>query len=92
MSVDPSAHELQAERLHALIGRLSDQLAPDTVRLADEMEDANEARIALDMVSEMLVEREARVAVEVFDEIRDLAAGLGLDPGVTASLKPLIED
>jgi hypothetical protein len=91
VSTDSSPHELQASRLHELIARLSDQLAPDTVELANEMVDANEAPIALEMISEMLVERQARIASKVFDEIEDLAAGLGLDLAVSERLRPLVE-
>jgi hypothetical protein len=69
-----------------LIAQVSDQLAPATVELAREMVDANEAPIALDMISEMLVEAQARIPVKVFDEMEDLAAGLGLASTVTGAL------
>ncbi|MFL5961696.1 MAG: MafI family immunity protein [Gaiellaceae bacterium] len=90
MSTGSSPHELQAIRLHGLITRLSGQLAPNTVELAQEMADANEAPLALDMISEMLVEGHAHIALQVFDEIEDLAAGLGLDPVVSERLRPLV--
>jgi hypothetical protein len=87
----PSPHEVQVTRLRELIARVADQLAPATVELANEMVDANEAPIALDMISEMLVEAQASIAEEVFDDIEDLATGLGLDAAVTERLRPLIE-
>jgi hypothetical protein len=76
--------------MHQLITRLSTQLAPNTVQLAKEMVDANEAPIALDMISEMLVDRRAEITPQVFDEIEDLAAGLGLDPAVSERLRQLV--
>lgn len=92
MSTDSSRHEFQAIRLHELIVGLSDQLAPETVELANEMVDANEAPIALEMISEMLVERQARIASKVFDEIEDLAVSLGLDSVVGERLRPLVDE
>jgi hypothetical protein len=86
VNADPPPHEFQAIRLHELIAQVSDQLAPATVELAREMVDANEAPIALDMISEMLVEAQARIPVKVFDEMEDLAAGLGLASTVTGAL------
>lgn len=55
------------------------------------MVNANEAPIALDIVSEMLVERRAKLDRDVFDEIEDLAAGLGLDDAVAERLRPSSE-
>jgi hypothetical protein len=90
VSTGGSPHELQAARLHQLITRLSTQLAPNTVELATEMVDANEAPIALDMISEMLVDGRAEISPQVFDEIQDLAAGLGLEPAVSERLRELV--
>lgn len=90
MSTGQSPHELQAVRLHQLITQLSTHLAPNTVELATEMVDANEAPIALDMISEMLVNRRTEISPQVYNEIEDLAAGLGLDPAVSERLRQLV--
>jgi hypothetical protein len=70
-------------RMHALIEALRGKLPEDTVALAGEMVDANEAPIALDMLSEMLVETGSRVSHDVIAEFAALATSLGLD-SVTA--------
>ena len=73
------AHELLGRRIHALIEATRFAVPRSTAVLAGEMVDANESRIALDMLSEVLAERGARVPCEIVAEFEALANELGLD-------------
>jgi len=85
-------HERQRKQLHRLINELAGQLQPVTVKLAREMVDANEAAVALDLISEMLAEAGALIKPATFNEFQTLARELGLGPQSSERLRPLVRD
>jgi hypothetical protein len=75
------------KRMHRLIGEVRSQVGAETAALAAEMVDANESPSALDMLSEMLVERGASVTPAVIQEFATLAADLGTGLGTADRLR-----
>lgn len=86
-----SEQEALAGRLRALLIDVAGQLPEVTAELVDELIDANETDIALDMMSEMLVDSRARLTVEFLDNVAALSRVLGLGPQTTDRLRPLVE-
>jgi hypothetical protein len=66
-------------RLRWLLIRNEDQLPKTTVEFITEFIDANECGLALETLSEMLVESEARVDRKTVDAVAVLACDMGLD-------------
>jgi hypothetical protein len=84
-------YEGRKARLRAFISSVADFLKPTTVDLAREMVDANEAPLALDLISEMLVDANARISAKTFAEFGELAKSLDLDDTAIERLQPLVE-
>lgn len=78
-------------RLRAILTTVASQLASDTVQLVDEMIDANECGVALEIMSEMLVESAATVSEETFSEVESLVDKMGMDRINVDRLRPRIE-
>lgn len=85
----PYFEELQG-RIRGLLISVSDQLPPVTVQLVGEMIDANECGVALETISEMLVESRAEISPDVFAGVRQLAETMGLEPSDVDRLRPLV--
>jgi hypothetical protein len=73
--------------MHALVEAVRSNIPQETADLADEMIGANEAPIALDMLSEVLAERGATLSSELVDEFDALAAHVGLGPETADRLR-----
>jgi hypothetical protein len=54
------------------------------------MVDANESGVALETISEMLVESDGRLSVDALGMVSDLVATMGLDQSVVERLRPLV--
>lgn len=83
--------ELQG-RLRGLLIAVSDQLPPFTIGLVDEMIDANECGIALETMSEMLVESDGRIEDHVVVAVERLVEDMALDAINVDRLRPLVVD
>jgi hypothetical protein len=81
--------ELQG-RLRGLLIAVADQLPRATIQLAGEMIDANECGVALETISEMLVESRAAVAPDVLTNVGELVAAMGLPAVNVDRLRPLL--
>lgn len=84
------AHDRIRGRVRGLLISLAEQLPPVTVGLVDELLDANEQGIAVEMLSEMLVESGARLSADdlaVFEEVID---AMQLDRLNVERLRPLV--
>lgn len=79
-------------RVQGLLITVADQLPAVTVGLVDELLDANELGIAVEMLSEMLVESNARLSREAMTIFRDLVDEMKLDPLNVDRLRPLVPD
>jgi hypothetical protein len=77
--------------VRGLLIELADQLPPVTVGRVEEMIDANEGDVALDMLSEMLVESGARLGEQTLADVASLVAAMGLSDEVVNRLRPLVE-
>lgn len=79
-------------RMRGLLVELDHLLAPVTLGLVGEMIDASESPIALDMMSEMLVEAGASLDRRVIEEVADLAKEMGLGPETAGRLALLVDE
>jgi hypothetical protein len=70
---------------------MSEFVAPTPAALISELISVNEAPVALEMLSEALAELKVPITKDAFDEIDDLARGLGLDPEVATRLRQFVE-
>jgi hypothetical protein len=79
-------------RLRCLLITVADQLPAFTVGLVDEMIGANECGLALETMSEMLVESDGRIEREVVVATEELVRLIGLDDVNFDRLRPLVVD
>ncbi len=89
MMRDPSDYEELQGRVRGVVISVADQLPPVTVRLATEMIDANECGVALETVSEMLVESGAVLSDEIVGMVEGLVQAMALDAVNVDRLRPL---
>jgi len=90
-SADPDFEALQG-RLRGLLITVADQLPAFTVGLVDEMIGANECGLALETMSEMLVESEGRIECDVVVAAEELVRLMGLDEVNVDRLRPLVAE
>lgn len=90
-SAAPDFEELQG-RLRGLLITVADQLPAFTVGLVDEMIGANECGLALETMSEMLVESDSRIECDVVVAVEELVRLMGLDEINVDRLRPLVVD
>ncbi len=64
-------------------------LAAQQIGLVDELIDASESEIAVEMLSEMLVEAQVRVDSEVVEQVERLDRDMGLPPEVVERVQRL---
>lgn len=81
---------LQA-RLRWLVTQMGDQLPRTTLEFISEFIDANECGLALETLSEMLAEVDARINRQTFEAIALLTTEMGLDRENVDRLLPLLE-
>lgn len=77
-------------RVQGLLINVADQLPPVTVGLVDELLDANELGVAVEMLSEMLVESNARLSPDAIAIFKGLVDDMKLDPLTVERLRPLV--
>jgi hypothetical protein len=77
-------------RLQGLLIAVADQLPRVTVQLVGEMIDANECGLALETISEMLVESHARVEPDVLASVEELATAMRVPAVNVERLRPLV--
>lgn len=86
-----SRHEEVQGRARGLLITLAPQLPAVTVGIVDEMIDANECGVAMEIMSEMLVESGAVISEETFSDFTSLADEMSLDRLNVDRLRPLVE-
>lgn len=74
-----SRHEEVQGRTRGLLITLAPQLPAVTVGIVDEMIDANECGVALEIMSEMLVESGGVISEAALSEVASLVEEMGLD-------------
>ena len=73
--------------MHALVDAVREVVPAETCSLVDEMVEANESPIALDVLSQLLAELPTAVKPGMVSEFRDLATELGLGSEVADRLR-----
>lgn len=79
-------------RLRAVLINVAELLPSLTVGLVTEMIDANECGVALEMMSEMLVESEAVLDVTIVENFARLVEVMGMEAVNVERLRPLVVD
>lgn len=90
MSQDVSHYEEIQGRLRGLLIAVADQLPRVTVQIVGEMIDVNECGVALETISEMLVESKAVITPEVLTSVSELVEMMGLPADSLERLRPLV--
>lgn len=85
-----TAHEDIRGRVRGVLIAVADQLPSMTAGLVDELLDANEQGVAVEMLSEMLVESSARIGPEVMAVFEDVVEEMKLDRRNVERLRPLV--
>jgi hypothetical protein len=77
-------------RLLALLPVFADQLPAITLEVLRELLEANEPGVAVEILSEVLAEEDARIAPPAFAALEEAASELDLAPSVVDQLRPLV--
>lgn len=92
MAFDTSNHDDIRGRVRGLLITVAEQLPAVTAGLVDELLDANEQGIAVELLSEMLVESNARISPETIAMFEDVVEEMKLDKANVERLRPLVID
>ncbi len=90
MTSDASRYEDIRGRVRGLLITVADQLPAVTAGLVDELLDANEQGVAVEMLSEILVQSTARISPETMTVFEDVVRDMKLDPANVDRLRPLV--
>lgn len=85
-----SQHEEVQCRVRAILIAVAPQLPAVTVGIVDEMVDANECGVAIEIISEMLVESDAMISEETLSDVSSVVTDIGLDQVNVDRLRPLV--
>jgi hypothetical protein len=86
---DAAYYEDLRGRVRGVLIATADLFPANQVGLVDELIDANESGVALEMLSEMLVEVQARVEPQVIDQVDRLVRDMGLPRDVAERVRTL---
>lgn len=89
-SFDAAYYADLESRVKELIRAVEGAFASDQTAQLLELAEHNEPAVAVEMLSEMLVERDAPVAQSVFDELAALVETMRLEADVSERLRPLV--
>ena len=84
-----SHHEELRGRVRGLLITVAGRLPESTVALVSEMIDANEPGVALEVISEMLVESRGKISADTLALVSELVETMRLDPANVERLRPL---
>lgn len=87
-----AGHEDIRGRVRGLLITVADQVPALTVGLVDELLDANEPGVAVEILSEMLVESNAQISPNAIAIFEELVGEMQLDPLNVERLRPLVID
>lgn len=89
-SFDSAYYAELESRVTGVIRSVKDSFAPDQIAQLLELAEHNEPAVAVEMLSEMLVERDAPIAQSLFDDLCSLAQTMRLESDVSDRLRPLV--
>jgi hypothetical protein len=84
-------HEEMQGKVRAILTMTGASISERDLSLFNNLVDANEYGIALDMLTEALVSSSARIDPAVFREIQTLSEQMKLEPEVVDRLRPLVQ-
>lgn len=82
--------DLQA-RLRAVLIITGSSISPQQLSLLNELVDANEPGLALEMLTEALASADAKIGQAVFRDIQSISEKMKLDPEIVDRVRPLVE-
>jgi hypothetical protein len=87
----PHSHyeDLQA-RMRGLLISIGAWISPEQLSLFNELVDANECGVALDMLTEALASANAKIDDAVIQDVRSLSDDMRLSPAILERLRPLL--
>ena len=89
-SFDAAYYAALESRVKRLVGSVEHSLPPDQIAQLLELAEHNEPGLAIEMLSEMLVDLDAPVPRPLFDELRSLAETMRLESDVSDRLRLLV--
>lgn len=92
MTYDAAYYEDLRGRARGALIAVAEQLPNQTAGLIDELIDHNECGVAVEMLSEALVEAGATIDQQTMASVDALVTTMGLDADVAARLRPLVEE
>lgn len=91
MTYDAAYYEDLRGRVRGALIAVAEQLPEQTAGLIDELIDHNECGVAVEMLSEALVEAGATIDQETITSVDGLVTTMELDRDVAVRLRPLVE-
>lgn len=79
--------ELQA-RVRAILISVGSSISPEELSLFNELVDANEPGVVVDMLTEALADSNAEVSQADFEDIKTVAEIMKLDPAIVNRVRP----
>jgi len=84
-------HEEMQQKVRAILITTGGSISPEQLALFNDLVDANEYGIALDMLTEALASSGAKIDATVFREIQSVSEQIKLEPEVVDRLRPIIQ-
>jgi hypothetical protein len=91
-SYDAAYYAELESRVRGLVRSVEGSFPSDQIAQLLELAEHNEPAVAVEMLSEMIVERGGPVERPIFDELRSLAETMRLEPDVSERLRPLVRE
>jgi hypothetical protein len=88
--LDPDYYAILEARLKRLVQALEHSFTSEEIALLVELAEHNEPGVAVEMLGELLVERDVSVNRQQFDEFRSVAETMGLESTVWEQLRPAV--
>jgi hypothetical protein len=79
--------ELQA-RMRAILIAVGSSIPPEQISLLNELVDANEPGVALDILTEALADSETKISQADFEDIKSVAERMKLGSGIINRVRP----
>jgi hypothetical protein len=84
-------HQEMQQRVRAILIITGALISPEQLALFNDLVDANEYGIALDMLTEALASSGAKIDAAAFRDIQSLSEQMKLEPEVVDRLRPIVQ-
>ena len=89
---DSAYHRDLEFRVTDVIRSVEGSFPPSQIAQLLELAEHSEPAVAVEMLSEMLVERDTPIAQSLFDDLRSLAETMRLESDLSDTLRPLVRE